>query len=69
MDKTLKKDQVYHLSVFLYYVDNDNDDNDDEYNDVNGHLMKLDSDKTDQSNEVNVNKPDFWSLVYQLGQG
>ena len=40
-------------------VDNDIDDNDDEYNDVNEHLLKLDSDKTDRSNEVNVNKPDF----------
>ena len=40
-------------------VDNDNDDNDDEYNDVNEHLVKLDSDKTAQSNGVNVNKPDF----------
>ena len=30
-------------------VDNDNDDNDDEYNDVNEHLVKLDSDKRDQS--------------------
>ena len=41
--------------------DNDNDDKDDEYNDVNEHLVKLDGDKTDQSNEVNDNKPDFWS--------
>ena len=44
-------------------VDNDNDDNDDEYNDVNEHLVKLDSDRTDQPNEVNVNEPDFQSLV------
>ena len=40
-------------------VDNDYDDNDDEYNDVNEHFVKLDSDITDQSNEVNENKPDF----------
>ena len=50
-------------------VDNDNDDIDDEYNDVNEHLVKLDSDKTDQSNKVNDNKPDFRSLVCPLGQG
>ena len=50
-------------------VDNDNDDIDDEYNDVNEHLVKLDSDKTDQSNEVNDNKPDFRNLVCPLGQG
>ena len=50
--------------------DNDVDnDNDDKYNDVNEHLVKLDSDKTDQLNEVNVNKPDFRSLVCPLGQG
>ena len=39
--------------------DNDNDDNDDEYNYANEHLVKFDSDKTDQSNLVNDNKPDF----------
>ena len=49
-------------------VDNDNDDNDDKYNDVNEHLVKLDSDNTDQSNEVNVNEPDFQSLVCPMGQ-
>ena len=48
-------------------VDNDND-NDDEYNEVNERLVKLDSEKTDQSNEVNVNKPDFQNLVCPLGQ-
>ena len=37
--------------LFLY--------NDDEYNDVNEHLLKHDSDESDQSNEVNDNKPDF----------
>ena len=36
-----------------------NSSNDDEYNDVNEHLVKLDNDKTDQSNEVNDNKPEF----------
>ena len=41
------------------FVDKDNDDNNDEYNDVNDHLVKLDIDEIDQSNEVNVNKPDF----------
>ena len=35
-------------------------------NDVNEHLVKLDSDKTDQSNEVNDNKPNFRSLVCPL---
>ena len=50
-------------------VDKDNDDNDDEYNDVNEHVVKLDSDKTDLTNHVNVNKPDFLSLVCPLGQG
>ena len=50
-------------------VDNDNDDNDDEYNVGNEHLVKLDSNKRDQSNEVNDNKPDFCSLVFRLGQG
>ena len=40
-------------------VHNDNDENDDEYNDINEHLVKLDSDKKDQSNKVNVNEPDF----------
>ena len=37
--------------------------------DVNEHLVKLDSEKTDQSNEFNDNKPDFRSLVCPLGQG
>ena len=36
-------------------VEVDKDDNNDEYNDVNEHLGKLDSDKTDQSNEVSDN--------------
>ena len=36
-------------------VDNDNDDINYKYNDVNEHLVKLESDKTDQSNEANVN--------------
>ena len=49
-------------------VDNDNEDNNDKYDDGNEHLVKLDSDKTDQSNEVNVNKPDYGSLVCPLGQ-
>ena len=49
--------------------DNDVDnDNDDEYSDVNEHPVKLDSNKTDQLNEVNVNEPDFRSLVCPLGQ-
>ena len=46
----------------------DNDDSDDEYNDVNEHPVKLDCDKTDQSNEVNDNNPDFRSHVCPLGQ-
>ena len=29
------------------------------YNDVTEHLVKLDSDKKDQSNEVNVTESDF----------
>ena len=47
-------------------VENDNDDNDDEYNDINEHLVKLDSDKPDQSNEVNDNKTDFQGLDHLL---
>ena len=47
-------------------VDNDNDDNDDEYNDINEHLVKLESDKPDQSNEVNDNKTDFQGLDHLL---
>ena len=53
------------------YVKDDkdeNDDNDDENNDVNEHLVKLDSDKTDQPNEANDNNPDYRSLVCPLGQ-
>ena len=53
------------------YVKDDKDDNDysdDEYNDVNEHPVKLDCDKTDQSNEVNDNNPDFQSHVCPLGQ-
>ena len=55
-DKDVKYDEDYKDDND---VDNDNDDNDDEYNDINEHLMKLESVKTDQSNEVNVNEPDF----------
>ena len=50
-------------------VDNDYDDNDYEFNDVIEHPVKLDIDKTDQSNEVDDNKPDIQSLICPLGQG
>ena len=62
-DKYVKDDKDYKDNN---NVDNDNDDNDDDYNYINEHLA---SDKTDQSNEVNDNKPDFQILVCQLGQG
>ena len=40
--------------------DNDVDnDNEDEYNDINEHLVNIDCVKIYQSNEVNVNEPDF----------
>ena len=35
----------------------------------NEHLVKFDRDKSDQSNEVNDNKPDFQSHICPLGQG
>ena len=58
-DKDVKDDKD---NKYYNNVDNDNDDYDDEYNDVNEHIVKLYSDKTEQSTEVHDNKPTFEAL-------
>ena len=50
-------------------IENDNNDNDDEYNDVNEHLVKLDIDKTDQSNESMITNLTFEALFAQWDKG